>query len=112
MPLQFFLAQARRQRLREQHRIWVQEELKHLEQEEEVVAGGRVKGLAAGGEVSRALEAPSHMSKHCAGGWDPAAVTADWATPSPVALTALQGIDEAILSAKRGERRSEWLVRI
>ncbi|XP_020940543.1 uncharacterized protein LOC100513976 isoform X5 [Sus scrofa] len=50
---QFFLAQARRQRLREQHRIWVQEELKHLEQEEEVVAGGRVKGLAAGGEASK-----------------------------------------------------------
>ncbi|XP_013850680.1 uncharacterized protein LOC100513976 isoform X10 [Sus scrofa] len=53
VPLQFFLAQARRQRLREQHRIWVQEELKHLEQEEEVVAGGRVKGLAAGGEASK-----------------------------------------------------------
>ncbi|XP_020940549.1 uncharacterized protein LOC100513976 isoform X13 [Sus scrofa] len=52
-PLGASEEQARRQRLREQHRIWVQEELKHLEQEEEVVAGGRVKGLAAGGEASK-----------------------------------------------------------
>ncbi|XP_075852112.1 uncharacterized protein LOC105862530 [Microcebus murinus] len=44
MALQFFLAQARRQRLREQHKIWIGEKLKHLEQEEEV-AGDQVKGL-------------------------------------------------------------------
>ncbi|XP_045408523.1 uncharacterized protein LOC123638733 [Lemur catta] len=44
MALQFFLAQARRQRLREQHQIWIREKLKHLEQEEEV-AGDQVKGL-------------------------------------------------------------------
>ncbi|XP_069340565.1 uncharacterized protein [Eulemur rufifrons] len=43
MALQFFLAQARRQRLREQHQIWIREKLKHLEQEE--VAGDQVKGL-------------------------------------------------------------------
>ncbi|KAM9103931.1 LOW QUALITY PROTEIN: uncharacterized protein AAG666_009524 [Megaptera novaeangliae] len=47
VALQFFLAQAQRQRLREQHQIWIQEELKHLEQEEEVVAGDQVKGLVA-----------------------------------------------------------------
>ncbi|XP_012516811.1 PREDICTED: uncharacterized protein LOC105824024 [Propithecus coquereli] len=43
MALQFFLAQARRQRLRVQHQIWIREKLKHLEQEE--VAGDQVKGL-------------------------------------------------------------------
>ncbi|KAJ8777290.1 hypothetical protein J1605_014673 [Eschrichtius robustus] len=47
VALQFFLAQAQRQRLREQHQIWIQEELKHLEQEEEVVAGDQVKDLVA-----------------------------------------------------------------
>ncbi|XP_030618573.1 uncharacterized protein LOC111182354 [Delphinapterus leucas] len=47
VALQFFLAQAQRQRLREQHQIWIQEELKHLQQEEEVVAGVHVKGLVA-----------------------------------------------------------------
>ncbi|ERE85565.1 Kinesin, motor domain containing protein [Cricetulus griseus] len=34
VALQFFLAQARRQRLREQYRIWIQEELKHVEHQE------------------------------------------------------------------------------
>lgn len=52
MALQFFLAQARRKRLHEQHQIWIQEELKHLEQEEEV-AGDQVKGLVAAKEVRR-----------------------------------------------------------
>ncbi|XP_059773253.1 uncharacterized protein LOC132362559 [Balaenoptera ricei] len=47
VALQFFLAQAQRQRLREQHQIWIQEELKHLEQQEEVVARDQVKGLVA-----------------------------------------------------------------
>ncbi|ELW54057.1 hypothetical protein TREES_T100019625 [Tupaia chinensis] len=47
VALQFSLAQARRQRLREQHQIRIREELKHLEQEEEVVAGHQVKGLLA-----------------------------------------------------------------
>ncbi|XP_065729767.1 uncharacterized protein [Phocoena phocoena] len=47
VALQFFLAQAQRQRLREQHQIWIQEELKHLQQEEEAVAGVHVKGLVA-----------------------------------------------------------------
>ncbi|XP_060002339.1 uncharacterized protein LOC132518392 [Lagenorhynchus albirostris] len=47
VALQFFLAQAQRQRLREQHQIWIQEELKHLQQEEEVVAGVHIKGLVA-----------------------------------------------------------------
>ncbi|XP_054423826.1 uncharacterized protein LOC129066312 [Pteronotus mesoamericanus] len=50
MALQFFLAQTRRQRLREQHQLWIQEELKRLEQEE---AGDQVKGLVAGEEVRR-----------------------------------------------------------
>lgn len=55
MALQFFLAQARRQRLREQQQIWIQEELKHLEQEEEEAAGDQVKGLVAGEEVRRVV---------------------------------------------------------
>lgn len=54
MALQFFLAQARRQRLREQQQIWIQEELKHLEEEEEA-AGDQVKGLVAGEEVRRVV---------------------------------------------------------
>lgn len=52
MALQLLLAQVRRQRLREQHQIWIQEEIKHLEQEE--VAGEQVKGLVAEEEVRRA----------------------------------------------------------
>ena len=52
MALQFLLAQARRQRLREQHQLWIQEELKHLEQE---AAGDQVKGLEAGEEVRRVM---------------------------------------------------------
>ncbi|KAM5298213.1 LOW QUALITY PROTEIN: uncharacterized protein ACOB6Z_018429 [Ctenodactylus gundi] len=44
--LQFFLAQARRQKLREQNQIWIQEELKHLEQ----MTSEQVKGLVAGEE--------------------------------------------------------------
>ncbi|KAM9694952.1 LOW QUALITY PROTEIN: uncharacterized protein ACIGJ3_010787, partial [Trichechus inunguis] len=47
VALQFFLAQARRQRL-EQHQTQIREELKHLEQEEEEVRGDQVKGLMAG----------------------------------------------------------------
>ncbi|XP_025148360.1 uncharacterized protein LOC102398505 isoform X3 [Bubalus bubalis] len=47
VALHFFLAQAQRHRLREQHQAWIQEELKHMEQEEEVVAGDQVKGLVA-----------------------------------------------------------------
>ncbi|XP_015453430.1 uncharacterized protein LOC102892300 [Pteropus alecto] len=56
VALQFFLAQARRQRLKEQQQIRIQEELKHLEQEEEEEeeeAGDQVKGLMAGEEVRR-----------------------------------------------------------
>lgn len=53
MALQFFLAQARRKRLREQHQIRIQEELKRLEPEEEEGAGDQVKGLVAGKEVRR-----------------------------------------------------------
>ncbi|XP_053522447.1 uncharacterized protein LOC119051108 [Artibeus jamaicensis] len=44
VALQFLLAKARRQRVREQHRLGIQEELKHLHQEE---AGDQVKGLVA-----------------------------------------------------------------
>lgn len=59
MALQFFLAQARRQRLKEQQQIRIQEELKHLEQEEEEEkeeeAGDQVKGLMAGEEVRRVM---------------------------------------------------------
>ncbi|XP_032952318.1 uncharacterized protein LOC117016759 [Rhinolophus ferrumequinum] len=51
VALQFFLAQARRQRLREQQQIWIQEELKHLEKEE--AAGDQVKGLVAGEEATK-----------------------------------------------------------
>ncbi|XP_043429344.1 uncharacterized protein LOC122479613 [Prionailurus bengalensis] len=47
VALQFFLAQAQRKRLQEQHQIWIQEELKRLEQEEEEVEGDQVKGLVA-----------------------------------------------------------------
>lgn len=47
MALHFFLAQAQRHRLREQHQAWIQEEVKHTEQEEEVVAGDQAKGLLA-----------------------------------------------------------------
>nr|XP_058135810.1 uncharacterized protein LOC101438157 isoform X2 [Dasypus novemcinctus] len=50
VALQFFLAQARRQRLREQHHTQIREELKRLEQKEEV-AGDQVKGVEA--EASR-----------------------------------------------------------
>ncbi|XP_052597893.1 uncharacterized protein LOC128112700 isoform X1 [Peromyscus californicus insignis] len=46
VALQFSLAQARRQRLREEHQIWIQEELKHLEHQEEV-ACKHIKGLVA-----------------------------------------------------------------
>nr|XP_048298296.1 uncharacterized protein LOC125405703 [Myodes glareolus] len=46
VPLQFFLAQARRQRLREEHQMWMQEELKHLEQQE-AVACKQIKGTVA-----------------------------------------------------------------
>ncbi|XP_019516799.1 PREDICTED: uncharacterized protein LOC109392649 [Hipposideros armiger] len=53
VALQFFLAQARRQRLREQQQIWIQEELKHLEQEEEEARDDQVKGLVAGEEASK-----------------------------------------------------------
>lgn len=55
MALQFFLAQAQRARLREQQQIWIQEELKHLEQEEAEEAGDQVKGLVAGEEVRRVM---------------------------------------------------------
>ncbi|XP_023559138.1 uncharacterized protein LOC101586460 [Octodon degus] len=41
VALQFLLAQAQRQRLQQQHQIWIQEELKHLGQDS---AGGHVKG--------------------------------------------------------------------
>ncbi|XP_044915939.1 uncharacterized protein LOC102900045 isoform X3 [Felis catus] len=51
VALQFFLAQAQRKRLQEQHQIRIQEELKHLEQEEEEVEGDQVKGLVAGKEA-------------------------------------------------------------
>ncbi|XP_069448818.1 uncharacterized protein [Ovis canadensis] len=47
VALHFFLAQAQRHRLREQHQAWIQEEVKHTEQEEEVVAGDQAKGLLA-----------------------------------------------------------------
>uniref|UniRef100_A0A8C8VV31 Riken cDNA E230025N22 gene n=1 Tax=Peromyscus maniculatus bairdii TaxID=230844 RepID=A0A8C8VV31_PERMB len=46
VALQFSLAQARRQRLREEHQIWIQEELKHLDHQEEV-ACKHIKGLVA-----------------------------------------------------------------
>ncbi|XP_032193819.1 uncharacterized protein LOC116587222 [Mustela erminea] len=52
VALQFFLAQARRKRLHEQHQIWIQEELKRLGQEE-VVAGDQVKALVVGKEASK-----------------------------------------------------------
>nr|XP_040129289.1 uncharacterized protein LOC101961911 [Ictidomys tridecemlineatus] len=45
VALQLLMAQVRRQRLREQHQIWIQEEIKHLEQEE--VVHEQVKGLVA-----------------------------------------------------------------
>ncbi|XP_051058252.1 uncharacterized protein LOC127235119 [Phodopus roborovskii] len=47
VALQFFLAQARRQRLREQHQIRIQELLKHVEPQEEV-ACKQIKGMLAG----------------------------------------------------------------
>ncbi|XP_034374552.2 uncharacterized protein LOC117720187 [Arvicanthis niloticus] len=46
VALQFFLAQARRQRLREEHQVWIQEELKHLEHQKEV-ACEQIKGMVA-----------------------------------------------------------------
>ncbi|XP_047585789.1 uncharacterized protein LOC125100041 isoform X1 [Lutra lutra] len=52
VALQFFLAQAQRKRLHEQHQIWIQEELKRLGQEE-VVAGDQVKALVVGKEASK-----------------------------------------------------------
>ncbi|XP_045140677.1 uncharacterized protein LOC101651714 [Echinops telfairi] len=55
VALQVFLAQARRQRLREQHQSQIREELKHLEQEEEEVASDQVKGPVAG-KVRRGQE--------------------------------------------------------
>lgn len=50
MALQFFLAHAQRQRLQDQHQIWIQEELKRLEQE---VGGEQVNGLMAEEKVRR-----------------------------------------------------------
>ncbi|XP_065776073.1 uncharacterized protein [Muntiacus reevesi] len=47
VALHFFLAQAQRHRLRGQHQAWIQEVLKHMEQDDEVVAGDQVKGLVA-----------------------------------------------------------------
>ncbi|XP_070321584.1 uncharacterized protein [Odocoileus virginianus] len=47
VALHFFLAQAQRHRLRGQHQAWIQEALKHMEQDDEVVAGDQVKGLVA-----------------------------------------------------------------
>ncbi|OWK11972.1 hypothetical protein Celaphus_00003666 [Cervus elaphus hippelaphus] len=47
VALHFFLAQAQRHRLRGQHQAWIQEALKHIEQDNEVVAGDQVKGLVA-----------------------------------------------------------------
>ncbi|XP_075398811.1 uncharacterized protein LOC142440138 [Tenrec ecaudatus] len=55
VALQFFLAQARRQRLRQQHQIQIREELEHLEPEEEEVASDQVKGPVAG-KVRRGQE--------------------------------------------------------
>ncbi|XP_033036893.1 uncharacterized protein LOC117065750 isoform X2 [Trachypithecus francoisi] len=52
VALQFFLAQARRQRLREQHQIWIREKLKHLEQKEEV-ADDQIKDLVAEEEACK-----------------------------------------------------------
>ncbi|KAM5169011.1 uncharacterized protein ACOB7L_015954 [Callospermophilus lateralis] len=52
VALQLLMAQVRRQRLREQHQIWIQEEIKHLEQEE--VVHEQVKDLVAEEEVRRA----------------------------------------------------------
>ncbi|KAI4569879.1 hypothetical protein MJT46_007173 [Ovis ammon polii x Ovis aries] len=46
-PLRDSEEQAQRHRLREQHQAWIQEEVKHTEQEEEVVAGDQAKGLLA-----------------------------------------------------------------
>ncbi|KAM4869384.1 uncharacterized protein ACH125_013037 [Urocitellus parryii] len=54
VALQLLMAQVRRQRLREQHQIWIQEEIKHLEQEE--VVHEQVKGLVAEEEVRRTCE--------------------------------------------------------
>ncbi|XP_071468908.1 uncharacterized protein [Marmota flaviventris] len=51
VALQLLTAQVRRQRLREQHQIWIQEEIKHLEQEE--VVHEQVKGLVAEEERPR-----------------------------------------------------------
>uniref|UniRef100_A0A8C6IKS8 Riken cDNA E230025N22 gene n=1 Tax=Mus spicilegus TaxID=10103 RepID=A0A8C6IKS8_MUSSI len=44
VALQFSLAQARRQRLREEHQIRIQEELKHLEHRKEVATCEQIKG--------------------------------------------------------------------
>lgn len=70
MALQFFLAQARRQRLREQHQIRIQEELKRLEQEEKEVASEQDKDLVTEEEVRRVEgpEAPYNWARYCAGG--------------------------------------------
>ncbi|XP_051700045.2 plectin [Oryctolagus cuniculus] len=54
VALQFFLAQARRQRLREQHQIRIQEELKRLEQEEKEVASEQDKDLVTEEEACEA----------------------------------------------------------
>ncbi|KAM8764564.1 LOW QUALITY PROTEIN: uncharacterized protein V5649_020231 [Rhynchonycteris naso] len=65
VALQFFLAQAQaqRQRLREHHQVWIQEELKHLEQkemeeeeEEEEEIGDQVKDLVAGEEAFKKIQ--------------------------------------------------------
>ena len=47
VALQFSLAQARRQRLREEHQIRIQEELKHLEHWKEVATCEQIKGTVA-----------------------------------------------------------------
>lgn len=47
VALQFFLAQAQRQRLREQHQIWIQEELKLVGHQEDAACKG-IKGMLAG----------------------------------------------------------------
>ncbi|EHA99520.1 hypothetical protein GW7_12542 [Heterocephalus glaber] len=54
--------QAQRQRLQEKHQIWIQEELKHLGQEE--VAGEQVKGLVAEEEVRRVSMGLGPITNH------------------------------------------------
>lgn len=91
MALQFSLAQAQRQRLREQHHIWIREKLKHLETLEEV-AEEQNKGLVPEDQVRRGKGGQALCR-----GKDPTSITTNGLAFFLMVFTALRVIDETTL---------------